>query len=368
MNLSPEEVAEQIRLLTTYRRTLAAYLEQQAALGRAYSPPGVIHGINEARSQILRIKTILRAAGVDIPNDPDDDDPPQSIFAPGGRGTSGQGRWWPTVLGIALGMLLLAGIGFAISRFWPGFEGVAGQPTAAPILPAPTRESNLPAATVPASPTHAVNPPAPTAAPPTLAHAPEPEQAVRTFYQHIGDRLFEAAWAMMTRRWKDDPDRGPRNGPYSDPKENYALSWSSVDQVAVESVATQHQNGADAEVRARLRFAKTTGTEARVDLLLGLIFDSGRNAWLIDRIRPADIPSGECRVTVYGLYLHGTPDFSQPLQLMPTGTALAPIARLQGSNWLRVRLLDDGAVGLATYDERWIACNGVLSSLPEEGG
>ncbi len=47
-----EEIAHQQTLLITYRRNLAHYLKQQAALGEAYAPPVVLHGIAEARNNI----------------------------------------------------------------------------------------------------------------------------------------------------------------------------------------------------------------------------------------------------------------------------------------------------------------------------
>jgi hypothetical protein len=71
-SLSQEEVAEQLALLKTHRRTLAHYLGQLATLGSAYVPPGVIHGIYEARENIQRIKETLHTYGevvVDLPDD-----------------------------------------------------------------------------------------------------------------------------------------------------------------------------------------------------------------------------------------------------------------------------------------------------------
>ena len=69
-----DEINEQLELLATYRRTLAVYLRQQAALGEAYSPPGLVNGIHETRHQIQRIKQWLQAAGAAVPDDPDDEE------------------------------------------------------------------------------------------------------------------------------------------------------------------------------------------------------------------------------------------------------------------------------------------------------
>ena len=69
-----EEISHQQSLLTIHRRTLAHYLSQQATLGAAYIPPGVVNGIWEARNNIQRIKQILRAWNVSVQDHPDDVD------------------------------------------------------------------------------------------------------------------------------------------------------------------------------------------------------------------------------------------------------------------------------------------------------
>jgi signal peptidase I len=72
--LPADEVAEQQRLLDTYRRTLAIYLRQRAELGgEVYCPPAVLNGIDEARHNIARIKALLRDAQIDVADDPDDE-------------------------------------------------------------------------------------------------------------------------------------------------------------------------------------------------------------------------------------------------------------------------------------------------------
>jgi hypothetical protein len=69
-----DEIHNQQRLLKTYRQTLAIYLEQQAKLGAAYLPPGIAHGIREARDEIQRIKRIFRAWNIPVEDLPDDGD------------------------------------------------------------------------------------------------------------------------------------------------------------------------------------------------------------------------------------------------------------------------------------------------------
>jgi hypothetical protein len=64
--LTPEETARLQHLLATHRKTLSIYVEQQAKLGSTYAPPGVQNGIDEAREEIRRIKTLLRDANVEV--------------------------------------------------------------------------------------------------------------------------------------------------------------------------------------------------------------------------------------------------------------------------------------------------------------
>src|SRR5262245_8553318 len=74
--LPADEVAEQQRLLETYRHTLAIYLRQQGEFGGvAYCPPAVLNGIDEARQNIARIKALLQDAQIDVDDDPDDEAP-----------------------------------------------------------------------------------------------------------------------------------------------------------------------------------------------------------------------------------------------------------------------------------------------------
>lgn len=78
---SRDDITHQQTLLSTYRRNLGYYLKQQAALGEAYAPPGVLNGIMEARSNIQRIKQVLRGWGVaveDLPDDGDESAQPES--------------------------------------------------------------------------------------------------------------------------------------------------------------------------------------------------------------------------------------------------------------------------------------------------
>lgn len=79
------DISEQQSLLATHRRTLAHYLGQQAALGAAYAPPGVTHGIYEARDAIRRIKATLREWDAPAEDLPDDEAPALGASATAGE-------------------------------------------------------------------------------------------------------------------------------------------------------------------------------------------------------------------------------------------------------------------------------------------
>jgi hypothetical protein len=73
---SPDDIKHQQDLLAINRRNLDHYTKQQNLLGPAYAPPIVGHGIEEAHSNIKRIKGILRGWGVPVEDKPDDGDQP----------------------------------------------------------------------------------------------------------------------------------------------------------------------------------------------------------------------------------------------------------------------------------------------------
>ncbi len=80
--IAQEEIDNQLQLLQAHRRTLAAYMRQQATIGEAYSPPALLHGIAETRSHIKRIKSRLQTIGIAVPEDFDDDEPQIVAVAP----------------------------------------------------------------------------------------------------------------------------------------------------------------------------------------------------------------------------------------------------------------------------------------------
>src|SRR6266498_5613781 len=81
MSLDQEAITQQLALLAAHRRTLAVYLRQQAELG-VLAPPGIINGIAETQNVIRRIKDQLRADGVLVEDEPNDDVRPTAVAAP----------------------------------------------------------------------------------------------------------------------------------------------------------------------------------------------------------------------------------------------------------------------------------------------
>jgi hypothetical protein len=110
--LSPEEIAEQLQLLATYRHTLAIYLKQRAMIGQAYSPPALINGIEEARGNIKRIKTTLQTEGVVVPDDPDDESTTATFTRPAALSAPSRPRrlWvWLVVIDVVALVLAIGG-------------------------------------------------------------------------------------------------------------------------------------------------------------------------------------------------------------------------------------------------------------------
>ncbi|MBP1467323.1 hypothetical protein EYB53_016540 [Candidatus Chloroploca sp. M-50] len=70
--LTQDEIDQLVARLRTYRRTLAHYLQQRAALSSSFEPPGVSAGIREARTQIAQLKAALRAQHIAVEEHPDD--------------------------------------------------------------------------------------------------------------------------------------------------------------------------------------------------------------------------------------------------------------------------------------------------------
>src|SRR5688500_14900956 len=81
MSLDQETINAQLELLAVHRRTLAVYLRQQAQLG-VLAPPGVVNGISDTQSAVRSLKEQLRAEGVLVADEPNDDVQPAAFTSP----------------------------------------------------------------------------------------------------------------------------------------------------------------------------------------------------------------------------------------------------------------------------------------------
>jgi hypothetical protein len=77
---SEEEINQQQELLAIYRGNVSLFLRQQAELGSAHTPPGVVNGLREARFHIQRIKQTLSSWNVQVEEHPDDGPPSYKDF------------------------------------------------------------------------------------------------------------------------------------------------------------------------------------------------------------------------------------------------------------------------------------------------
>src|SRR6266498_4033761 len=79
---SEEEIKAQQELLAAYRHTLAQYLKQRAMLSELLAPPGIAHGIQEARDHIRHVKKSLHSWGVAVEDHPNDEEAPSTQDVP----------------------------------------------------------------------------------------------------------------------------------------------------------------------------------------------------------------------------------------------------------------------------------------------
>jgi hypothetical protein len=67
------KIQHQRNLLKIHRRNLATYLRQQKQLPAGQAPPMLVNGLDQVRSEIQRIKAILRGWGVPVDDLPEEE-------------------------------------------------------------------------------------------------------------------------------------------------------------------------------------------------------------------------------------------------------------------------------------------------------
>jgi len=95
---SPDDIKHQQELLAINRRNLDNYIKQQDQYGSGYIPLIILNGIEEARSNIKRIKGILRGWGAYVEDKPDDSEQADTAASPS-AGTSAQPAHSPSTPG-----------------------------------------------------------------------------------------------------------------------------------------------------------------------------------------------------------------------------------------------------------------------------
>jgi formylglycine-generating enzyme required for sulfatase activity len=135
-------------LLAAHRRTLAVLLRQLANLGADYAPPGVHNGIAEARAEIARLKTALRAAGVAVEDQVGDVATSDEAAKP----AAGPATWRSTNFTVVVVVLAIVATSVFAIMNWPG----GGSPISSPNRTAttsarPTAASGATQAVLPAT-------------------------------------------------------------------------------------------------------------------------------------------------------------------------------------------------------------------------
>jgi hypothetical protein len=102
-----EEIAQQYELLAKHRRRLHYLLGQQANLGRGFTPPGVGIDIEDARTEIKRIKTILRGWGAEVDDLPDDGETIHKATVPQPVPPSTRSGWIKLITVIIIGAAIV---------------------------------------------------------------------------------------------------------------------------------------------------------------------------------------------------------------------------------------------------------------------
>jgi hypothetical protein len=188
-----EEIDQQFQLLAAYRRTLAVYLQQQAAIGQAFSPPALVNGITDARHNIRRIKAALRASGLSVSEAPDDEQLEPTLRL--ARRQSARPR--RPMLVVALVPVLL-GAGIAVGGAGNWLNGAVATVIAAP-----------PVTTVPLVPTAPVADSTSDVQEPIAApDEPTPAQDTHETFDYSFDDGTTEGWEGAQDNWRVVEDNG----------------------------------------------------------------------------------------------------------------------------------------------------------------
>jgi hypothetical protein len=334
-----EAIEDQKQLLAAYRRTLAQYLKQQAMIGLVHIQPGVAQGIREARSNIRRIKAILRGWETEVEDYPDDEEPlddiaPQPTISHVRGAPTRPGRQSiATIVGI-LGLIAVIVFLFlrSVTSDWINSRPQATTITAStastsaptPIVASDTSQNK-------ATPTvQLTQPPNPIALPspqptialviqvviptlpptdtpvPTFTSAPTipstdtsvpvdtsipelptflpqpntpPDQMIRDYWALVVARNYEAAWQYLSENYQQGIHDGQRS--------NYETGWENINPCRIEvEITNVNQGVATTQVLAHWTlYSGNACTKEEDDHEYFLIISKNGLYWLIDDVQ-----------------------------------------------------------------------------------
>lgn len=127
------------------------------------------------------------------------------------------------------------------------------------ILPIPSKPASVPTAFVP-----------------TLQMS-SPEQAVRTYYDLVGQGRYDLTWPVLTEGFKQKFNCCAPNYNYT----GYTQWWDSVDRVEFGNVQTISQDGNRAVVYVELYYVMNNGERSGIDSMpyITLVYDPALGSW-----------------------------------------------------------------------------------------
>jgi serine/threonine-protein kinase len=112
------------------------------------------------------------------------------------------------------------------------------------------------------------------------ASRPAPDQAVRTYYELVGQHRYDLTWPMLTDAFKQRFNCCAPNYNYTD----YVSWWDSVNHVEFGDLRTVSQNEDRAVVYVELFYVMNTGARSSSDSnpYVHLVYDYASSGWRFD--------------------------------------------------------------------------------------
>lgn len=155
---------------------------------------------------------------------------------------------------------------------------IVTQPETPNTRPGPTIQLPLPAPSTqyPVEPAPSTQYPTPPPVP--LVQFIEPSQFIRDYYAAINRREYDQTWLMLTTHFKN---QFHRNKDESYKFSRYERWWNSITRMDVSWAKVSAENANTATVRAKLRYAKKSGSVVYQTHTFDLVMDN-QGRWLIN--------------------------------------------------------------------------------------